>query len=75
METSAAHISFDPTTGHLPNMLEPLLSGYWRLAERSRVEDKSVVLVQVFCEDVQVLPCECPNPLANETHLRGIGGL
>jgi hypothetical protein len=58
---------------NLCHILEPLLSGDIRDAQRSRVDGTAKVLVQVFGDEVEVRLSEPPDELAHESDLRGIG--
>jgi hypothetical protein len=74
-ENSAAYFRIDPVAEQLSTLLEPLLFNCHRLAKRLRIENKAEVLVQEWCEGIQVLFRKCIEELANELHLRRISGL
>ena len=54
-------------------MFKPLLSGLLWPAERSRVSDVAVVLVQYFRDAIYIFRSECLSPFLDEFGLWGIG--
>ena len=67
------YLVVDPDANNLRHVLKILRSRFVRQAQRFRISDMAIVLVQVFCNDVHVHLHEPVTPFVHEFHLRRFG--
>jgi len=69
---NVTYLTVSPKANNPCDVFEPLLSGKFRLAERSRVIRVAIILVQVFREKGWVPLLESLVPFEHDFDLRGI---
>ena len=71
--TDITYLELSPEAHHPRELFKPLLSGLFWLAERSRVSDMSIVLVQILRDKTQVPLLKSPTPFVHKLDLWRFG--